>query len=77
MITLSLTLQVPRSIIRELLPSDPDPVLKPGQALDHLVSISRAHLHKEAFTLSDLLDKPWPQVSSLLPPGTCLHFYRA
>ena len=29
------------------------------------------------FTLSDLLDKPWSQVSSLLPPGTCLHFYRA
>ena len=26
------------------------------------------------FTLSDLLDKPWPQVSSLLPPGTCLQF---
>ena len=26
------------------------------------------------FTLSDLLDKPWSQVSSLLPPGTCLLF---
>ena len=26
------------------------------------------------FTLSDLLDKPWSQVSSLLPPGTCLQF---
>ena len=25
-------------------------------------------------TLSDLLDKPWSQVSSLLPPGTCLQF---
>ena len=25
------------------------------------------------FTLSDLLDKPWSQVSSL-PPGTCLQF---
>ena len=25
------------------------------------------------FTLSDLLDKPWSQVSSLLPPGTCLN----
>ena len=24
-----------------------------------------------------LLDKPWSQVSSLLPPGTCLQFYRA
>ena len=24
------------------------------------------------FTLSDLLDKPWSQVSSLSPPGTCL-----
>ena len=24
------------------------------------------------FTLSDLLDKPWSQVSSLLPPGTFL-----
>ena len=24
-----------------------------------------------------LLDKLWSQVSSLLPPGTCLHFYRA
>ena len=23
------------------------------------------------------LDKPWPHVSSLPPPGTCLHFYRA
>ena len=26
------------------------------------------------FTLSDLLDKPWSQVSSL-PPGTFLHFF--
>ena len=26
------------------------------------------------FTLSDLLDKPWSQVSSLLPPGSCLQF---
>ena len=26
------------------------------------------------FTLSDLPDKPWSQVSSLLPPGTCLQF---
>ena len=24
-----------------------------------------------------LLDKPWSQVSSLLPPGSCLQFYRA
>ena len=30
-----------------------------------------------AFTTSDLLDKPWSQVSSRLPSGTCLHFYRA
>ena len=29
------------------------------------------------FTISDLLDKPWSQVSSLLPPGTCLHLHRA
>ena len=29
------------------------------------------------FTLSDLLDKPWSQVSSLLPPGARLHFYHA
>ena len=29
------------------------------------------------FTLSDLLDKPWSRVSSLLHPGTCLQFYRA
>ena len=29
------------------------------------------------FTLDDLLDKPWSQVSSLLPPGTSLRFYRA
>ena len=29
------------------------------------------------FTVSDHLDKPWSQVSSLLPPGTCLHVYRA
>ena len=28
------------------------------------------------FTLSDHLDKPWSQVSSL-PPGMCLHLYRA
>ena len=27
------------------------------------------------FTLSDLLDKPCSQVSSLLPPGTCLQFF--
>ena len=26
------------------------------------------------FTLSDLLDKPWSQVPSLSPLGTCLHF---
>ena len=26
------------------------------------------------FTLSDLLDKPWSQVSSLLPPGYLLAF---
>ena len=26
------------------------------------------------FTLSDLLDKPWSQASSLLPPGTFLLF---
>ena len=26
------------------------------------------------FTLSDLLDKSWSQVSSLLPPGTCITF---
>ena len=26
------------------------------------------------FTLSNFLDKPWSQVSSLLPPGTCLQF---
>ena len=25
------------------------------------------------FTLSDLLGKPWPQVSYLLPPSTCLY----
>ena len=24
------------------------------------------------FTLNELLDKPWSQVSTLLPPGTCL-----
>ena len=30
------------------------------------------------FTLSDFLDKPWLQVSSLLPPGKCLYnLYRA
>ena len=28
-------------------------------------------------TLSDLLDKPWTQVSSPLPPGKCLHACRA
>ena len=31
----------------------------------------------EGFTFSDLMDKPWSQASPLLPPGTCLHFYRA
>ena len=45
MITLSLTLQAPRNIRRELLPSGPEPALKPGQALDRPVSISRALLH--------------------------------
>ena len=29
---------------------------------------------RRRFALSDLLDKPWSQVSSLLPPGTCLQF---
>ena len=28
------------------------------------------------FTLGDLLDKPWSHASSLLPPGTCLHFIK-
>ena len=37
------------------------------------------HFHSPAqlvggFTLSDLLDKPWSQVSSLSPPRTCLQF---
>ena len=27
------------------------------------------------FTLSDLLDKPWSKVSSILPPGTCIQFF--
>ena len=31
----------------------------------------------EVFTLANLLDKPWSQASSLLPPGACLYFYRA
>ena len=29
------------------------------------------------FTLHELLDKPWSQVSALLPPGTCVYFFRA
>ena len=33
-----------------------------------------AQLDVGGFTLSDLLDKPWSQVSSLLPPVTCLQF---
>ena len=37
-LNLSLTLQAPRTI-RELLPSDPEPALKPGQALDHPVCV--------------------------------------
>ena len=28
-------------------------------------------------TLSDFLEAPWSRGSSLLPPGTCLHFCRA
>ena len=32
---------------------------------------------RRVFTLGGLLDKPWSKVSSLLPSGTCLHFYRA
>ena len=31
----------------------------------------------QGFTRNDLLDKPWSQVSSLLPPGTCIRFNRA
>ena len=45
MITLSLTLQALRNTIRELLPSDPELALQPGQSLDHPVSISRALVH--------------------------------
>ena len=26
------------------------------------------------FTLNEFLDKPWSQVSTLLPPGSCLYF---
>ena len=42
-------------------------------------SIFDHHLHFPAqlvggFTLSNLLDKSWSQVSSPLPSGTCLHF---
>ena len=29
------------------------------------------------FTLSDLVDKTWSQVPSLLLPHKCVHFYRA
>ena len=29
------------------------------------------------FALNDLLDKPWSQVSNLLPPDACLAFSRA
>ena len=38
----------------------------------HLLSSSS----RKSFTLNDLLDKTWSQVSSVLPPSTCLHFYR-
>ena len=44
------------------------------------IFVSNHHFHFPAhlvggFTLSGLLlDKPWPQVSSLFPPGTCLYF---
>ena len=29
------------------------------------------------FTLNNLLDKPWSQVSTISPPGTCLYFFVA
>ena len=54
-LNLSLTLQAPRTIIRESLPSDPEPALKPGQALVYLVSISRVPLHIHTSTPSLLL----------------------
>ena len=35
-------------------------------------SLSLSSLSRWRFTLDDLLDKPWSQVSDLLPPDTCL-----
>ena len=40
-------------------------------------SLLLSTLTRRRFTLSDLVDKPWSQVSSLLAPGTGLYFYRA
>ena len=53
-----------------------------GNASSYFFFFSNHHFHFPAqleggFTLGDLLDKPWSQVSSLLSPGTCLYFYRA
>ena len=47
-----------------------------------LISLFNQHYYSPAqpvrgFTLSHLPSEPWSQVCSLLPPGTCLHLYRA
>ena len=44
---------------------------------DNAFYVFNHHQVVGGFTLSDLLDKLWSQVSSLLPPSTRLHFYRA
>ena len=46
----------------------------PGISYRHFCFPARS---SRSFTLCDLLDKPWSQVSSILPPDTCLHFYHA
>ena len=49
------------------------------QQLDNLTRktvllVFRNNLSLSSSTFSNLPDKPWSRVSSLLPPGACLHF---
>ena len=50
--------------------TQPPPYQVPGMKYHH------AAMSPLTFTFQ-LLDKPWSQVSFLLPPGSCLQFYRA
>ena len=45
-----------------------------GKKILLFFSLLLSSLTRRSFTPNKLLGKPWSQVSTLLPPGTCLYF---